>query len=229
MRNDFRGRGVYAGGLKEKGEDCGPALWLYASADHSSGVSGFALLSLCSDSRLIAAVTNCPVLSPGSFVASIALITSCGTRAAIVCDLAFTALVAITAYSSVDGQQHMAKNKSVQHLTCSTPLHKLVFNTLCFLSTNITKPGSVGALTGPLTTNVMETNAMATPKCTQTHHEFTWRFLAVPENMPDVKPIVLYTIATCEGEARQNCPGWRLFFAARLPFYEFCILEVKHA
>lgn len=48
-----------------------------------------------STSRFNAAVTNCPVLSPGIFTASTLFITSCGTLAATVCDFAFTAFVAM--------------------------------------------------------------------------------------------------------------------------------------
>lgn len=65
---------------------------------------------------------------------------------------------------------------------------------------------------------------MADSQHTQTRLKFTWRFLAVPVIAPDTKPIVLYTNATSEQDARANCPGWLLFFAARLPFQ-----EVRHA
>ncbi|EOY8504256.1 MULTISPECIES: host cell division inhibitor Icd-like protein [Enterobacter] len=61
---------------------------------------------------------------------------------------------------------------------------------------------------------------MAKPQCNQTHPKFTWRFLAVPTITPDIKPIVLYTNASTEQDARNNCPGWMLFFAARLPLQE---------
>jgi hypothetical protein len=65
---------------------------------------------------------------------------------------------------------------------------------------------------------------MAESQSTQTRLKFTWRFLAVPVIAPDTKPIVLYTNATSEQDARANCPGWLLFFAARLP-----VQEVRHA
>lgn len=90
-----------------------------------------------------AVTTNCPVLSPGSFNCSIAPAMSCGTLAAIVCDLRLIALVAMLIYSKKGVQQYGRNKKSVQHLTCSTPLHKLVFNTLYCLNTNTAKPGSV--------------------------------------------------------------------------------------
>ncbi|CAM7585869.1 TPA: hypothetical protein L9H86_002935 [Klebsiella quasipneumoniae] len=121
--------------------------------NHSSG-SALAFLRcrrLISPSK--AATTNCPVLSPGSFNCSIEPAISCGTLAAIVCDFRLTALVAILFHSLKGVLQYVRNKKSVQHLTCSTPLHKLVLNTLCCLNTIIAKPGSARTLTGPLTTN----------------------------------------------------------------------------
>lgn len=59
------------------------------------------------------------------------------------------------------------------------------------------KPGSVGALTGPLTNNVMETNAMATPQCNQTQLKkvvlpHVRRLPAVVEACLDPFSLVLY-------------------------------------
>lgn len=45
------------------------------------------------------------------------------------------------------------KKTSVQHLTCSTPEFTLVFNTLLMQGAETTKPRTVGAVTGLLTTN----------------------------------------------------------------------------
>ncbi|CDA00935.1 putative uncharacterized protein [Klebsiella variicola CAG:634] len=115
------------------------------------------LVAFLSFRRLIspskAATTNCPVLSPGSFNCSIEPAISCGTLAAIVCDFRLTALVAMLFHSLKGVLQYVRNKKSVQHLTCSTPLHKLVLNTLYCLNTIIAKPGSARTLTGPLTTN----------------------------------------------------------------------------
>lgn len=86
--------------------------------------------------------------------------------------------------------------------------------------TQIATPRSAGTLPRRLTKNVNRSNAMAKPQCNQTHPKFTWRFLAVPTITPDIKPIVLYTNASTEQDARNNCPGWMLFFAARLPLQE---------
>ncbi|HAF9602018.1 TPA: hypothetical protein G8W54_002644 [Salmonella enterica] len=105
-----------------------------------------------STSLLRAAVINCPVLSPGSFTFSTAFITSWGTLAATVCDFAFTALVAMPVSPLTNKTQYALKKNSVQHLTCLTPAFKLVLNTF-LLRVETAKPGSVGALTGLLTTN----------------------------------------------------------------------------
>lgn len=105
-----------------------------------------------STSLLRAAVTNCPVLSPGSFTFSTAFITSWGTLAATVCDFAFTALVAIPVSPLTNKTQYALKKNSVQHLTCLTPALKVVLNTF-LLRVETAKPGSVRALTGLLTTS----------------------------------------------------------------------------
>lgn len=107
-----------------------------------------------STSRFNAAVTNCPVLSPGIFTASTLFITSCGTLAATVCDFAFTAFVAMLSTPHKKQMQYAGKKISVQHLTCLTPRFKLVFNTLLRQGVETTKPRTVGAVTGLLTNNV---------------------------------------------------------------------------
>lgn len=109
-----------------------------------------------STSRFNAAVTNCPVLSPGIFTASTLFITSCGTLAATVCDFAFTAFVAMLSTPHKKQMQYAGKKTSVQHLTCLTPRFKLVFNTLFRQGVETTKPRTVGAVTGLLTNNVNE-------------------------------------------------------------------------
>lgn len=107
-----------------------------------------------STSRFNAAVTNCPVLSPGIFTASTLFITSCGTLAATVCDFAFTAFVAMLSTPHKKQMQYAGKKISVQHLTCLTPRFKLVFNTSLRQGVETTKPRTVGAVTGLLTNNV---------------------------------------------------------------------------
>lgn len=114
-----------------------------------------------STSRFNAAVTNCPVLSPGIFTASTLFITSCGTLAATVCDFAFTAFVAMWCTPHKKQMQYAGKKISVQHFTCLTPGFKLVFNTLLAQGAETTKPGSALTLTGLLTTNDSESIEVA--------------------------------------------------------------------
>ncbi|WP_414618501.1 host cell division inhibitor Icd-like protein [Serratia liquefaciens] len=64
---------------------------------------------------------------------------------------------------------------------------------------------------------------MADIKSTQTRLEFTWRFLATT----GARITVVYTNACTESEARANCPGWKLIFAARFPLHQFEV--VRHA
>ncbi len=78
-------------------DTCNPVR--HSSLHHGAGDGYSCSLALrrwrYSTSRFNAAVTNCPVLSPGIFTASTLFITSCGTLAATVCDFAFTAFVAM--------------------------------------------------------------------------------------------------------------------------------------
>ncbi len=176
-----------------------------------------------------AATTNCPVLSPGSFHSSIESAMSCGTLAAIVCDFPLTALVAMFVHSIKGVQQYGRNKKSVQHLTCSTPCLKLVFNTLCFQYTNTAKPGSVTSTNRASDHKPLyEVTVMADQQHTQTHPEFTWRFLSTSERYPAAKPLVIYVNASSEQEARDTMPGVNLIFAARLPLHAFQVMEVRH-
>lgn len=70
---------------------------------------------------------------------------------------------------------------------------------------------------------------MAFNNSTQTRPEFTWRFLSASERYPTVKPLVIYVNASSEQEARDTMPGVNLIFAARLPFHDFRVVEVRHA
>ncbi|WP_428844895.1 host cell division inhibitor Icd-like protein [Escherichia coli] len=140
-----------------------------------------------STSRFNAAVTNCPVLSPGIFTASTLFITSCGTLAATVCDFAFTAFVAMWCTPHKKQMQYAGKKISVQHLTCLTPGFKLVFNTLLAQGAETTKPGSALTLTGLLTTNDSESievamrNHTTHPQGRDSHNlnKYIWRFIAL--------------------------------------------------
>ncbi|EHM4577625.1 host cell division inhibitor Icd-like protein [Escherichia coli] len=174
-----------------------------------------------STSRFNAAVTNCPVLSPGIFTASTLFITSCGTLAATVCDFAFTAFVAMLCTPYKKQMQYAGKKISVQHLTCLTPGLKLVFNTLLMQGAETTKPGSALTLTGLLTTNdrkrieVAMLNHTAHPQGRDSHNlnKYIWRFIA----LSTAQPRVIHIVATSEQEARQQSPaGCVMVFAARI-------------
>ena len=174
-----------------------------------------------STSRFNAAVTNCPVLSPGIFTASTLFITSCGTLAATVCDFAFTAFVAMLCTPYKKQMQYAGKKISVQHLTCLTPRLKLVFNTLLVQGAETTKPGSALTLTGLLTTNdsssieVAMLNHTTHPQGRDSHNlnKYIWRFIA----LSTAQPRVITIEATSEQEARQQSPaGCVMIFAARI-------------
>ena len=174
-----------------------------------------------STSRFNAAVTNCPVLSPGIFTASTLFITSCGTLAATVCDFAFTAFVAMLCPPHKKQMQYAGKKTSVQHLTCLTPGFKLVLNTLLMQGAETTKPGSALTLTGLLTTNdndsieVAMLNHTTHPQGRDSHNlnKYIWRFIA----LSTAQPRVITIEATSEQEARQQSPaGCVMVFAARI-------------
>ncbi|HCB9812248.1 TPA: host cell division inhibitor Icd-like protein [Escherichia coli] len=173
-----------------------------------------------STSRFNAAVTNCPVLSPGIFTASTLFITSCGTLAATVCDFAFTAFVAMLCTPYKKQMQYAGKKTSVQHLTCLTPGLKLVFNTLLMQGAETTKPGSALTLTGLLTTNdrkrieVAMLNHTTHPQGRDSHNlnKFTWRFMQCLTGS-----IAIFTVtAATEREARAQLPRAHLIFVARI-------------
>lgn len=174
-----------------------------------------------STSRFNAAVTNCPVLSPGIFTASTLFITSCGTLAATVCDFAFTAFVAMLCTPYKKQMQYAGKKISVQHLTCLTPGLKLVLNTLLMQGAETTKPGSALTLTGLLTTNdrkrieVAMLNHTTHPQGRDSHNlnKYIWRFIA----LSTAQPRVITIEAISEQEARQQSPtGCVMVFAARI-------------
>ena len=132
-----------------------PCKTMHRSSSHHGAGDGYSCsLALrrwrYSTSRFNAAVTNCPVLSPGIFTASTLFITSCGTLAATVCDFAFTAFVAMLCTPHKKQMQYAGKKISVQHLTCLTPGLKLVFNTLLMQGAETTTPRSGGTHAGRL-------------------------------------------------------------------------------
>lgn len=204
-------------------DTCNPVR--HSSPHHGAGDGYSCSLALrrwrYSTSRFNAAVTNCPVLSPGIFTASTLFITSCGTLAATVCDFAFTAFVAMLCTPYKKQMQYAGKKISVQHLTCLTPRLKLVFNTLLMQGAETTKPGSALTLTGLLTTNdsnsieVAMRNHTTHPQGRDSHNlnKYIWRFIA----LSTAQPRVITIKATSEQEARQQSPaGCVMVFAARI-------------
>ena len=211
-------------------DTCNPVR--HSSPHHGAGDGYSCSLALrrwrYSTSRFNAAVTNCPVLSPGIFTASTLFITSCGTLAATVCDFAFTAFVAMLCTPYKKQMQYAGKKISVQHLTCLTPGLKLVFNTLLMQGAETTTPRSGGTHAGRLTTNdsksieVAMRNHTTHPQGRDSHNlnKYIWRFIA----LSTAQPRVITIEATSEQEARQQSPaGCVMVFAARIR------QEVSHA
>lgn len=203
-----------------------PCKTMHRSSSHHGAGDGYSCsLALrrwrYSTSRFNAAVTNCPVLSPGIFTASTLFITSCGTLAATVCDFAFTAFVAMLCTPYKKQMQYAGKKISVQHLTCLTPGLKLVFNTLLMQGAETTTPRSGGTHAGRLTTNdsksieVAMRNHTTHPQGRDSHNlnKYIWRFIA----LSTAQPHVIHIEATSEQEARQQSPdGCVMVFAARI-------------
>lgn len=203
-----------------------PCKTMHRSSSHHGAGDGYSCsLALrrwrYSTSRFNAAVTNCPVLSPGIFTASTLFITSCGTLAATVCDFAFTAFVAMLCTPYKKQMQYAGKKISVQHLTCLTPGLKLVFNTLLMQGAETTTPRSGGTHAGRLTTNdsksieVAMRNHTTHPQRRDSHNlnKYIWRFIA----LSTAQPRVIHIEATSEQEARQQSPdGCVMVFAARI-------------
>ncbi|HDJ8055110.1 TPA: host cell division inhibitor Icd-like protein [Escherichia coli] len=223
LRCFFLDEDNFFNGLSVIVDTCNPVR--HSSPHHGAGDGYSCSLALrrwrYSTSRFNAAVTNCPVLSPGIFTASTLFITSCGTLAATVCDFAFTAFVAMLCTPYKKQMQYAGKKISVQHLTCLTPGLKLVFNTLLMQSAETTKPGSALTLTGLLTTNdrkrieVAMLNHTTHPQGRDSHNlnKYIWRFIA----LSTAQPRVITIEATSEQEARLQSPaGCVMVFAARI-------------
>ena len=164
-----------------------------------------------------AVTTNCPVVSPSSFNSSIALATSCGTRAAIVCDFALTDFVAISDLLRVRCSTVWQKESGCKCLTCSTPCTTMVLNTLSTSKAQeahkITKPAGATNTNGPLTTNdslIIEaamlnhtTHPQGRNTHTQTQPAFTYVFVAIRRTSPQLKHEQRRVTACTEREARK--------------------------
>ncbi|EJK8845468.1 host cell division inhibitor Icd-like protein [Escherichia coli] len=175
-----------------------------------------------------AAVTNCPVLSPSSLTLSMASTIWSGTRASILFDFAFTDFVAISDFRLVWCPTMIARKKFNAMLDVSHTDKITCVRHLIFISHKMTKPRTVGAVTGLLTTNDSESIEVAMLKHT-THpqgrdshnlNKYIWRFIA----LSTAQPRVIHIEATSEQEARQQSPaGCVMVFAARIR------QEVHHA
>ncbi len=76
----------------------------------------------------------------------------------------------------------------------------------------IATPRSAGTLPRRLTKPLKEVTIMAEHQHTQTHPEFTWRFLSTSERYPTAKPLVIYVNASSEQEAVTLCRGGKHHF-----------------
>ncbi|HCB2788500.1 TPA: host cell division inhibitor Icd-like protein [Escherichia coli] len=168
-----------------------------------------------------AAVTNCPVLSPSSLTLSIASTIWSGTRASILFDFAFTDFVAISDFRLVWCPTMIAIKKVNAMLDVSHTIKIICVRHLIFISNETTKPRTVGAVTGLLTTNdsrsieVAMRNHTTHPQGRDSHNlnKYIWRFIA----LSTAQPRVIHIVATSEQEARQQSPaGCVMVFAARI-------------
>ncbi|ELU2857575.1 host cell division inhibitor Icd-like protein [Escherichia coli] len=168
-----------------------------------------------------AAVTNCPVLSPSSLTLSMASTIWSGTRASILFDFAFTDFVAISDFRLVWCPTMIARKKFNAMLDVSHTDKITCVRHLIFISHKMTKPRTVGAVTGLLTTNDNESievamrNYTTHPQGRDSHNlnKYIWRFIA----LSTAQPRVIHIVATSEQEARQQSPaGCVMVFAARI-------------
>ncbi|GIP84324.1 hypothetical protein pm098_03270 [Escherichia coli] len=192
---------------------------------HGAGDGYSCSLALRRWRRLIsprmAALINCPVLSPSSFTFSMPSIISWAIRAVTDCDFAFFGPVAMSNSLCFWCKTIYTKKNYFEGLTCKTLLLYIVSYTLFMQGAETTKPRTVGAVTGLLTTNDSESievamlNHTTHPKGRDSHNlnKYIWRFIA----LSTAKPRVITIEATSEQEARQQSPaGYVMVFAARI-------------
>ncbi|EEV4296725.1 host cell division inhibitor Icd-like protein [Escherichia coli] len=168
----------------------------------------------------MAVTMNPALLSPSSFTDSMPSITSCGIRAVSDCDFAFFEPVAICNPLNESVRQYTHKKSYIKALTCKPPINKVTY-TLLMQGAETTKPRTVGAVTGLLTTNDNESIEVAMrnhtihPQGRDSHNlnKYIWRFIA----LSTAQPRVITIEATSEQEARQQSPdGCVMVFAARI-------------
>ncbi|EFC3525349.1 TPA: host cell division inhibitor Icd-like protein [Escherichia coli] len=163
------------------------------------------------------------LVSPGCRDASMPLTTSCGNLAFSCCDLLLTELVDMFAPPINNGMQCNTKVNTKKDLKWYSP--KCNLNTTradtCNSAIETTKPRTVGAVTGLLTTNdrksieVAMRNYTRHPQGRDSHNlnKYIWRFIA----LSTAQPRVITIEATSEQEARQQSPdGCVMVFAARI-------------
>lgn len=169
----------------------------------------------------MAALINCPVLSPSSFTFSMPSIISWAIRAVTDCDFAFFGPVAMSNSLCCWCKTIYTKKNYFEGLTCKTLIFYIVSYTLLIQGTETTKPRTVGAVTGLLTTNdsrsieVAMRNHTTHPQGRDSHNlnKYIWRFIA----LSTAQPRVITIEATSEQEARQQSPaGCVMVFAARI-------------
>ncbi|EGZ3084057.1 host cell division inhibitor Icd-like protein [Escherichia coli] len=168
----------------------------------------------------MAVTMNPALLSPSSFTDSMPSITSCGIRAVSDCDFAFFEPVAICNPLNESVRQYTHKKSYIKALTCKPPINKVTY-TLLMQGAETTKPRTVGAVTGLLTTNDNESievamrNHTTHPQGRDSHNlnKYIWRFIA----LSTAQPRVITIEATSEQEARLQSPaGCVMVFAARI-------------
>ncbi|EFE1582934.1 host cell division inhibitor Icd-like protein [Escherichia coli] len=204
-------------------DTCNPVR--HSSPHHGAGDGYSCSLAFLRWRRLIspsnAAVTNCPVLSPSSLTLSMASTIWSGTRASILFDFAFTDFVAISDFRLVWCPTMIARKKFNAMLDVSHTDKITCVRHLIYISHKMTKPRTVGAVTGLLTTNdrkrieVAMLNHTTHPQGRDSHNlnKYIWRFIA----LSTAQPRVITIEATSEQEARQQSPaGCVMVFAARI-------------
>ncbi|EMB0772453.1 host cell division inhibitor Icd-like protein [Escherichia coli] len=198
-----------------------------ASSEETRGFSPLPSAWRRAISPRMAVTMNPALLSPSSFTDSMPSITSCGIRAVSDCDFAFFEPVAICNPLNESVRQYTHKKSYIKALTCKPPINKVTY-TLLMQGAETTKPRTVGAVTGLLTTNdsnsieVAMLNHTTHPQGRDSHNlnKYIWRFIA----LSTAQPRVITIEATSEQEARQQSPaGCVMVFAARIR------QEVHHA
>ncbi|ENA9006141.1 host cell division inhibitor Icd-like protein [Escherichia coli] len=191
-----------------------------ASSEETRGFSPLPSAWRRAISPRMAVTMNPALLSPSSFTDSMPSITSCGIRAVSDCDFAFFEPVAICNPLNESVRQYTHKKSYIKALTCKPPINKVTY-TLLMQGAETTKPRTVGAVTGLLTTNdskIIEAamrNHTTHPQGRDSYNlnKYIWRFIA----LSTAQPRVIHIEATSEQEARQQSPdGCVMVFAARI-------------